>query len=188
MAAPPPFPLAYWIVPGQLMAGCYPGHASPEIADRQLGRLLDAGLRCFVDLMEEPPRGAPCYAERLEALARARGLRVERHHVPVEDHDVPSDAQLQGLEALLCARLAAAQPVYVHCWGGRGRTGVVAGLVLMRLGLAEGSPWAFLDRLREACPSPSPETDEQCRFVPAYAARVPAPAAWESLRSRFGAN
>jgi len=188
MAAPPPFPLAYWIVPGQLMAGCYPGHAQAEIADRQLGRLLDAGLRCFVDLMEEPPRGAPPYGARLAALASARELCVERQHVPVEDHDVPSDAQLQSLEELLCARMAAAEPVYVHCWGGRGRTGVVAGLVLLRLGLVEGAPWALLDRLREACPSPSPETDEQRHFVPAYAARVPAPAGWEALRNRLAAN
>jgi len=178
MAAPPPFPLAYWIVPGRLMAGCFPGHALAEIADRQLGRLLDAGMRCFVDLMEEPPRGAPRYAPRLEALAQERGLAVERHEVPVEDHDVPSDAQLLALEELLSARLAAETPVYVHCWGGRGRTGVVAGLVLMRLGLAAGTPWALLDELREACPGPSPETEEQALFVPAYVARTPAPASW----------
>lgn len=185
-AMPPPFPLAWWVVAGRMMAGCYPGHALEEVARRQLGRLIDAGLLCFVDLMEEAPRGAPPYEPMLRALAAERGVEVERVRLPIEDHGVPGDAELASLEALIAERLRAGTGVYLHCWGGRGRTGVVAGVALLRLGCASPTTLqAAIDALRATCPGPSPETPEQEAFAAAYAARVPA-ADWPRLPAAEG--
>jgi protein-tyrosine phosphatase len=60
------------------------------------------------------------------------------------------------------------RPVYVHCWGGKGRAGTVVGCYLVRHKLA--APDAALARITELrqgiIPSQaSPETQEQCDFV-----------------------
>jgi hypothetical protein len=165
------------VVPKLLLAGPYPGHASEEIGRRQLERLLAAGIRCFVDLMEEGPRGAAPYAPLLLELAAARGSSVERLHFPIEDHDVPSDAQMDRLESALELRWQRRVPVYFHCWGGRGRTGIVAALALVRTGQARPERFAeALARARSGLPGDSPETPEQVAFVAETLRRRPA--AW----------
>jgi hypothetical protein len=175
-----PLALAWWVEPGSLLAGAYPGHGDPALADRQLDALLDAGVRVFVSLLEEGEaraRGAPEYAERLGARAAARGATVRAHRFAIEDHDVPGLRTLAALEACLDEARAAAQPAYVHCWGGRGRSGVVAALELVRRGLAPaGEALAAVAALRAGLPGASPETPEQEAFVRRLAGtRPPAP-------------
>jgi protein-tyrosine phosphatase len=60
--------------------------------------------------------------------------------------------------------------VYVHCWGGVGRTGTVVGCWLLRHGMATPDNVIETIRLlRRADPvrghRPSPETPEQRRFI-----------------------
>lgn len=161
-----PLGLSYWVVPKLLLAGAYPGHASEAIARRQLTALLDAGIRCFVDLMEEGPRGAPPYEPLLRELAADREVAAPRLHFPIEDHDVPDDAQMARLERSLRERWRERIPVYFHCWGGRGRTGVVAGVALVRTGQASADSFEeTLARSRAGLPGDSPETAEQAAFV-----------------------
>ena len=44
---------SYWVVPGLLLAGAYPGSPDPEEHRAKIKALLDAGIRAFVNLMEE---------------------------------------------------------------------------------------------------------------------------------------
>jgi hypothetical protein len=44
---PKPDPNTYWVVPGKLLAGEYPGAQDPEGARRLLRRFLQAGVRSF---------------------------------------------------------------------------------------------------------------------------------------------
>ena len=46
-----PFNQAYWVVPGKLMAGCYPGAEDPAEADQNFTGLIDLGIRHVVNLM-----------------------------------------------------------------------------------------------------------------------------------------
>ena len=48
-----PFDRSYWVVPGKLLAGCYPGDKNREIAKKKLQGLIDCGIRLVVNLMEE---------------------------------------------------------------------------------------------------------------------------------------
>ena len=51
----PPKPLAdsYWVIPGRLLAGKYPGGKNLRELERRLGPLLDAGFDGFLDLTED---------------------------------------------------------------------------------------------------------------------------------------
>ena len=77
-------PWSYWVVPGSFLGGCFPGNLDEAEQTRRLEQLLDAGIRVFVNLMEQDERnrlGQPFgdYAARVRELARARGLDVEAY-------------------------------------------------------------------------------------------------------------
>ena len=55
-----------------------------------------------------------------------------RHSIPVPDLTVASDAQIAEAIGIIDRTLAAGAKVYVHCWGGKGRTGTILGCLLAR--------------------------------------------------------
>lgn len=131
----PAFP-TYWLVPGALAAGPYPGSPRPGQTRKILRGLLEAGVRAFVDLTEEgewTAQGplAP-YARELERAAAGLGVAATRAPFPVRDLDVPAAGAMVRILDHLDALRAASLPAYVHCLGGRGRTGAVLGCYLVR--------------------------------------------------------
>ena len=69
------------------------------------------------------------------------------------------------------AALRVGASVYVHCWGGIGRTGTVVGCWLMRHGLDEGDPIARIAELRRSVAGAhvaSPQTPAQCAMVTSW--------------------
>src|SRR5262245_15122551 len=88
-------PDCYWVLPGQLLAGEYPGDYDEATARQKLGELLDAGIRTFVDLTEE---GEHCaYEDWLASEASARGVSASYQRFPVVDLDVPSVAGMRDI-------------------------------------------------------------------------------------------
>lgn len=60
--------------------------------------------------------------------------------------------------------------VYVHCWGGIGRTGIVVGCYLVHSGETPKHAVAEVDKLFHTRPkniyfTRAPETDEQVQFI-----------------------
>jgi len=169
-----PFPLSYWVVPGKVCAGEYPGHTDVVAMEGKLTGLVDCGIRHVVNLMEpaEPDHdGRPFadYREMLQALGMRAGESITVSLFPIRDESVPTHGLMKSILDDIDQSLFRDRPVYVHCWGGEGRTGTVVGCFLARHGIAEGMhALAMIAQLRESSPKahePSPETAEQKRMV-----------------------
>jgi protein-tyrosine phosphatase len=158
----------YWVEPGVLLAGEYPGAKYGTSPADKLSALLDAGVRVFIDLTEHTEPLEP-YEVPLRELARAAGLDVVYERHPIRDVSVPDEpVRIRGvLDALARAR-AARQVAYVHCWGGIGRTATVVGCLLREQGLAGDAALEQIRVLREGTTKAfrqSPETLEQQAYI-----------------------
>ena len=168
MPTPGPLPTSYWVLENQLLAGPYPGSSDDEEARERVGWLLDAGVRVFVDLTE---RGELLpYDAVLKEEGAARGIEVEHVRAPIQDLGVPTDQELARTLARIDEALQAGTPVYVHCWGGIGRTGTVIGCWLIRHRLASADTvLEVIQTLRNADEERrqrrAPETTEQIAMV-----------------------
>lgn len=162
---------SYEILPGRFHAGEYPGEQTESRARAKVQAMLDAGVQAFIDLTEEGELAS--YAHLLPP-----GIHHERH--AIRDVSIPSsDAVTQGALDAIERHLAAGRQVYLHCWGGVGRTGVVVGCWLASRQSMTGQ--AALDELAglwATCPKSarkpaSPETGQQRRYVIDWARRHP---------------
>jgi len=163
-----PIPNSYWLPGERILAGEYPGAPDAGTTSARLQVFLDAGITSFIDLTDEGELVS--YEPLLRELAAARGLDVHYHRVPIVDLGVPAPEHMHRILDLIEAEHAGGRTVYVHCWGGVGRTGTVVGCYLVRSGLdgkAALAQLAQLWRTVEKCdwyPN-SPETDAQRAIV-----------------------
>ena len=107
---------------GILYAGEYPGAQNEETAAAKVQQMVDFGVRHFIDLTEEGEL-VP-YAHLLPP-----GTTYERF--PICDQYIPSS--LESVHHLLLRIEELMQMegyTYIHCWGGVGRTGTIAGCYL----------------------------------------------------------
>ena len=126
-----------YLIPGtRIAAGAYPGThpSSPaEERDAKLHAFLDAGITAFVDLTD-PADGLTDYAPRIRELAAERGIRIAYDRLTIRDIDICTPAHMRKVLDLVDTRLAEGHGVYIHCWGGIGRTGLTVGCWLVRHG------------------------------------------------------
>ena len=155
--------------PGPLRGGEYPGAKEPGNAATRLKTLLDPGVDHFIDLTE-PGELVP-YVEIVEEEARCLGLPVGYERHPIVDVSVPrSPRQMARILDAIDAALSDDKTVYVHCWGGVGRTGTVVGCWLVRYGRTGDAAlcqiaewWQGVEKVyRQPI---SPETSEQHEYV-----------------------
>jgi hypothetical protein len=135
-----PFPQSYWVRDGLLCAGHYPGALDIDERNEKLAGLLDCGIRrviCLIPAHETGRDGRPFdpYEPVLQALAASRGVSVECLRLGYADGTTPERAHMSKILDAIDASLAAGEPVYLHCWGGHGRTGTTAACYLIRHGL-----------------------------------------------------
>lgn len=165
-----PMANTYWVVPGRFAAGEYPGALSRREAADRLEVLLRAGLDHFIDLTQAHEPLEP-YAGMAAQQAGRLGMEVVHERHAIVDMDVPrSPQQMVGILDAIDAALAGGRGVYVHCWGGIGRTGTVVGCWFVRHGrtgdqaLAEiAERWQWMEK---AIRFPrSPQTPQQRDYV-----------------------
>jgi protein tyrosine/serine phosphatase len=165
---------SYWVVPGQLLAGEYPGEVDPDLTSKKLRALLAGGIKTFIDLTDEgeineDARVIPDYRSILRRVSEEDSVQITYANIPIEDRGVPSPWTLRCILDVVDRSVADENPVYVHCWAGRGRTGTVVGCYLKRHGMAEATDVIQkLAALRRGTPNSretSPHTIEQIRMV-----------------------
>ncbi|SPD74794.1 ADP-ribosylation/Crystallin J1 (fragment) [uncultured Desulfobacterium sp.] len=168
-----PFPRSYWVIPGKLLAGCYPGSPDKEDHDK-LKALIDHGIRHVINLMapdEVNWNGKPFvpYEAPMKSIAESMGHTIYFERMPIRDTWIPSRIEMSQILDHIDQAIQENKPVYIHCWGGRGRTGTVAGCYLARHGISPGEKALELirelRRVTEDCDQSSPETLKQRDLV-----------------------
>jgi protein-tyrosine phosphatase len=148
-----PLPGMYWVLPGRLLAGPYPGRANNMLMPEWVEQLLSAGITSFINLTEEG---------ELTPYLSLLPPHVRHYRLPIPDYQTPVPTYLKTILDTIDGLLVEGQLVYLHCWGGTGRTGTVAGCYLVRQGMTGIDAVAEITRRRGRY---SPETEAQRQRV-----------------------
>ncbi|CAM9678370.1 unnamed protein product, partial [Discosporangium mesarthrocarpum] len=147
-----------WVLPGKLLVGAYPASIDDDQHAHLLCGILLEGVSTFVCLQQEYlAEGVtedmwksgkairPYYQDVLQLLKKLQELRRKNPqvypsiippekadfvHFPIVDCDVADDAKVLQLALQLSSRVASGEVMYLHCWGGHGRTGTVVSIML----------------------------------------------------------
>ncbi|GMH97698.1 hypothetical protein TrST_g150 [Triparma strigata] len=113
------------LIPGRVFTGEVPGGwgSSAKITKQCVDDIMSAGVTVFVCLLEFRPD----YIVHLEG-------RADFIHFPIDDFDVADDRSTLAFVEELGRRFRQTGDVfYIHCFSGRGRTGIIASSLLMNL-------------------------------------------------------
>lgn len=158
---------SYYIGCSHIFAGEYPGDKNNETAENKIRHMLHFGVRHFIDLTEEG---------ELRPYNQLLPADVTYDRFPIRDVSVPkSVADVYHLTGRI-KELAKRDDgfVYIHCWGGVGRSGTIVACLLAE-DMEEPKPEYVLKKLRNRfseMPKSSrrvtPETKEQETFIGQY--------------------
>src|ERR1051325_51857 len=159
---------SYWVEEGCLLAGEYPGRFEAEQARKRIDALIEAGFTTFIDLTRE--HETVPYAHILLEEAKAYDADVQYHRFAIGDFGLPTPELMKSILDHIDASIQAGRKVYLHCWGGIGRTGTTVGCYLVRQGQTGEAALAQLAHWWRTVPksqihTQSPETFEQMAFI-----------------------
>jgi protein-tyrosine phosphatase len=104
--------------------------------------------------------------EREAEEARSTGLEFVR--LPIDDRSTPEQQAVDDVVDSIAPKLAASVKIAVHCRQGLGRAPLVAGAILVRMGLSADEAWASIEGGRG---QPVPDTQEQSEWLRRFASR-----------------
>src|SRR5215207_8785023 len=163
-----PISESYWVEPGRLLAGEYPGSYDEEQARKRIDTFVAAGFNTFIDLTEANELSP--YVNILNELSQVHHLNLRYMRFPIRDAGIPTREQMMSILDTIDAELQAGRKIYVHCWGGIGRTGTTVGCYLARGGRTGEEALSQLAEWWKSVPKSfyharSPETYEQANFI-----------------------
>lgn len=154
---------SYYLETRNIFAGEYPGDKYGEKAQNKIDQMVHFGVRHFIDLTEEG---------ELRPYSHMLPKCCTYTRFPIRDVNVPDSVESVACLIDHIQELSKRDDgyVYIHCWGGVGRTGTIVGCYL-----AGDSYEATMKRLRSCfsqMPKSShrvtPETKEQEAFIKKY--------------------
>lgn len=160
-----PFPKSYWVIPARFLAGEYPSSLLLSEAKEKIDGLLTLDIDTFIDLTLFD------HLEPYEPMLRIEAERMKKPYfynkMGIRDFSIPSRRDMKKILDTIDTALSSGHNIYVHCWGGIGRTGTVVGCYLARHGVTGKAALDEIARMRLVVPSSriSPETDEQRSMV-----------------------
>ena len=163
-----PTPYSYWVLPGSFLAGAYPGGHDQIQTRLNMTAFLMAGFDTFFDLTtgHELPSYQPILLEEASLIGR----QVTHHRFSISDFGIPTHENMLGILDSIDQILAEGHRLYLHCWGGIGRTGTTVGCYFVRHGLTGKEALEKLARLYETSLQSryhphSPESSAQVDFI-----------------------
>ena len=163
-----PFERSYWVLINRLIAGEIPAANNEDESKVKLAGLVRINTKVVINLMEQDERNRQGqlffdYSPFLEQN------NVTTYRIPIKDLSVPSVEKMAEILNFIDLSSSQDKIVYVHCWGGVGRTGTVVGCYMMRHGMANSNnvfdTIDYLKRTTSIANRVSPETIEQREFV-----------------------
>ncbi len=154
---------SYYLNTRNIFAGEYPGDKYGEKTEKKINQMVHFGVRHFIDLTEEGELHP--YSHLLP-----KGCTYTRF--PIRDVDVPDSMESVSCLIAHIQELSKRDDgyVYIHCWGGVGRTGTIVGCYL-----ADDNFDSTMNKLRNCfsqMPKSShrvtPETKAQETFIKKY--------------------
>ena len=157
-----PYEGCYWLMDG-LLVGSNPIAFDPNVTAQRTEGLHRAGVRRVVSLLSRDELFAFCEEDDDKWLEE-----FEHHVFPIRDGGVPTAATMRLILNVIDQSVARNEVVFVHCWGGRGRTGLAAACFVARHGVAVGQAALNLiarKRFEVGLFAPAPETKVQLEFA-----------------------
>ena len=153
-------------VTDNIYAGEYPRDRDEDRSVNKMRQFERFGISHFIDLTERGELAS--YKEFLDGMSHIR--------FPIRDESVPESTDkvnnlLWEIDQIL--KVFPDMKIYIHCWGGVGRTGTIVGCLLAhQMGYDYDQTMAELRRLFKDCPKSAyrriPETEEQRQFIARY--------------------
>jgi hypothetical protein len=161
-----PIKNCYWVIENKFLAGEYPRESDHTSSVKKISSLLKSGVTCFIDLPHPDDKMLP-YRQLVEQLSN---YPVDIHRYPIPDFSIPESKNLtRQILDQVDAVISKTGMVYVHCWGGIGRTGTIVGCWLARHGYPGEKALKRLHTLWTECPKSryhnSPESKAQKQYV-----------------------
>jgi len=159
---------SYWVLPGHLLAGEYPGELDEEHTRKRIDALIEAGFDMFIDLTKSDETWP--YLNILHEEAKCYEVEVVHLRFPIGDFGLPTSQQMNSILDTIDQNVQAEHKIYLHCWGGIGRTGTTVGCYLVRQGKTGEAALDQLSAWWRSVPKSrnflhSPETLEQMEFI-----------------------
>lgn len=150
-----PTPESNWVVPGKLLVGAYPASTDDAETLDLITSILQLGITKFVCLQQEyreqgvtevmwrSGQALRPYFHDVRSIIRKKAMlpclkgehivsaeNLTFVHFPIRDCGITDDDRVVELARSLVKAIAEGSIIYLHCWGGHGRTGTLVCIML----------------------------------------------------------